>query len=87
MIEIHWTVALAMSFCSMFGVLQMYGRRIDAFFKRVVDNMLRVGKGSMKATNYSQQRTESELYQVGHQERKYEFGDYIRQQSKRKDKL
>ncbi|WP_112479297.1 MULTISPECIES: hypothetical protein [Vibrio] len=87
MIEIHWTVALAMSFCSMLGVLQMYGRRIDSFFKRVVDNMLRVGKGSMKASNYSQQRTESELYQVGHQERKYEFGDYIRQQSKRKDKL
>lgn len=87
MIEIHWTVALAMSFCSMLGVLQMYGRRIDSFFKRVVDNMLRVGKGSMKASNYSQQRTESELYQVGHQERKYEFGDYIRQQSKRKEKL
>jgi hypothetical protein len=87
MIEIHWTVALVMSFCSMLGVLQMYGRRIDSFFKRVVDNMLRVGKGSMKASNYSQQRTESELYQVGHQERKYEFGDYIRQQSKRKDKL
>ncbi|MGF1770796.1 hypothetical protein L4C42_00640 [Vibrio wakamikoensis] len=42
MIEIHWTVALAMSFCSMLGVLQMYGRRIDSFFKRVVDNMLRV---------------------------------------------
>ncbi|MGR5283687.1 hypothetical protein ACP3V5_00080 [Vibrio maritimus] len=87
MIEIHWTVALAMSFCSMLGVLQMYGRRIDSFFKRVVDNMLRVGKGSMKASSYSQQRTESELYQVGHQERKYEFGDYIRQQSKRNDKL
>jgi hypothetical protein len=87
MIEIHWTVALVMSFCSMLGVLQMYGRRIDSFFKRVVDNMLRVGKGSMKASSYSQQRTESELYQVGHQERKYEFGDYIRQQSKRNDKL
>lgn len=85
MIEIHWTVALAMSFCSMLGVLQMYGRRIDRFFKRVVENMLRVGKGSMKASSYSQQRTETELYQIGHQERKYEFGDYIRQQSRRKE--
>ncbi|GAL26081.1 hypothetical protein JCM19239_4936 [Vibrio variabilis] len=63
----------------------MYGRRIDRFFKRVVENMLRVGKGSMKASSYSQQRTETELYQIGHQERKYEFGDYIRQQSRRKE--
>lgn len=85
MIEIHWTVALAMSLGSMLGVLKMYSQRIDRFFKRIAEQMFKVGRGSMKASSYSQQRTETELYQIGHQERKYEFGDYIRQQSRRKE--
>ncbi|MBY6199270.1 hypothetical protein [Vibrio hangzhouensis] len=86
MIEIHWTVALAMSFCSLLGLIKMFGRRVDRFMTRTVNQMLKILQGSMKASNYSQQRTESELYQVGSQERKYEFGDYIRQQTQNKDK-
>jgi hypothetical protein len=55
--------------------------------KRVSAQMLKILNGSMKASNYAQQRTETELYQIGSQERKYEFGDYIRQQTSRNKDL
>ncbi|EDL54335.1 hypothetical protein VSAK1_24920 [Vibrio mediterranei AK1] len=87
MIEIHWSVALAMSFCSFLGILRVHGRRVDRFMKRVSAQMLKILNGSMKASNYAQQRTETELYQIGSQERKYEFGDYIRQQTTRNKDL